>query len=347
MKGIYFAGNFLSKTIKGTRAMYEEVAERFFQRGWFVVTASSFKNRILRMIDYLWTALRFRRKYQVASVAVFSDLAFRWSEMLCFLLRMIKKPYILSLHGGKLPEFARKNLSRVSKLLGSAQVVTTPSKYLYQNFLSIRPDLNYVPNGIEIKNYPFVKVIHVKPHLIWLRSFHQIYQPEMAIEVMNRLINEFPDATLKMIGPDKKDGSLEKTKITIDHYDLDNNIQIINAISKAMVPKFLSEGCIFLNTTKYESFGVSVLEAAACGLCIVTTNAGELPYMWEDGVDALVVPIDNPESMASAVNRILTEPGLAEKLSRNARAKAEKYDWSVVLPQWEALFKEVINQNYG
>jgi len=345
VKEIYFAGNFLSKRIEGTRAMYEEIAERLSRLGWSVVSASSFKNRLLRMVDFLWTAWRYRQKYQIASVAVFSDLAFRWSEILCLFLRMIHKPYILSLHGGKLPEFARNNPGRVKRLLTSAYIVTTPSKYIRESFLPIRDDMQYVPNGIEIKNYPFVKIKEAKPRLIWLRSFHEIYQPIFAVEVMAELIKEFPDASLQMIGPDKKDGSLEKTKITIDHYDLDNNIQIINAISKAMVPKFLSEGSIFLNTTKYESFGVSVLEAAACGLCIVTTNAGELPYMWEDGVDALIVPVNDPEAMTTAVRRILTEPGLAEKLSRNAREKAEKYDWSVIFPQWEALFNNVIG--YG
>jgi glycosyltransferase involved in cell wall biosynthesis len=45
--------------------------------------------------------------------------------------------------------------------------------------------------------------------------------------------------------------------------------------------------------------------------------------------------------MAAAVGRILSEPGLAERLSRNARANAEQFDWSVILPQWERLLAEV------
>ena len=106
--------------------------------------------------------------------------------------------------------------------------------------------------------------------------------------------------------------------------------------------QYLAEGDIFLNTTNYESFGVSVLEAAACGLCIVTTDAGELPFIWQDGVDALIVPVNDARAMAAAVTRILAEPGLAAKLSTNARKNAEKYDWSVILPQWEELFKSLV-----
>ena len=46
--------------------------------------------------------------------------------------------------------------------------------------------------------------------------------------------------------------------------------------------------------------------------------------------------------MAVAVRRILTEPGLAEKLSRNARVKAEQCDWAMVLPEWEKLFRDLL-----
>jgi len=169
-----------------------------------------------------------------------------------------------------------------------------------------------------------------------------IYVPKLAIEVLNRTLEDYPEAFLTMIGPDKGDGTYDETMSKIDEYSLHNNVQITGAISKKDVGKFLSKGDIYLNTTMYESFGVAVIEAAACGLCIVTTNVGELSYIWEDGVDALLVPPNNPDAMAAAVRRILKEPGLAENLSRNARKKAESYDWSVILPQWEKLINSVV-----
>jgi glycosyltransferase involved in cell wall biosynthesis len=84
-----------------------------------------------------------------------------------------------------------------------------------------------------------------------------------------------------------------------------------------------------------------VLEAMACGLCIVSTNVGGLTYLLEDEHDALLVPPNDPAAMAAAVRRLLTEPGLAERLSRNARHKAEEFDLSVILPQWERLIETV------
>ena len=122
-----------------------------------------------------------------------------------------------------------------------------------------------------------------------------------------------------------------------------NKIHFPGAVPKVEVPQELQKYDIFINTTRYESFGVAVMEAAALGLPIVTTNVGELPYLWTDGEDALLVPSEDAGAMAGAIKRVLSEPGLAERLSRNARAKAEGYDWSSILPQWENLIQEVLD----
>jgi glycosyltransferase involved in cell wall biosynthesis len=79
----------------------------------------------------------------------------------------------------------------------------------------------------------------------------------------------------------------------------------------------------------------------ACGLCIVSTNVGGLPFLLENEHDSLLVPPDDPAAMARAIRRILTEPGLSKRLSFNARSKVEAFDWSKILPQWEKLLAAV------
>ncbi|RIK26321.1 MAG: glycosyl transferase family 1, partial [Chloroflexi bacterium] len=125
----------------------------------------------------------------------------------------------------------------------------------------------------------------------------------------------------------------------------DNNLQAhvsyIAGVPKEEVPAWLQRGDIFLNTTNVDNTPVSVIEAMACGLCVVRTNVGGIPYLLDHEQDALLVPPNDPDAMADAVRRILTEPGLAERLSRNARRKAEQFDWETILPQWERLLTEV------
>jgi len=341
MTGIYFAGNFLSKST-GLVGVNETLAEKFSHSNWQIVTASKYKNRILRMADFLLTAFLNRKYYNFAVLEVYSFLAFRWVELLCVLLRRLDKPYILSLHGGRLPEFAQAEPVRFKNLLQSASKVTTPSILLKNTFSTIRDDIAYIPNGIDIDQYPFRLITDPEPHLIWMRAFHAIYNPKMAINVLNLLQKKSPNSKLLMIGPDSGDGSFESVRKLIDDYRLSEKVNLTGAVPKSMIGQVLSQGNIFLNTTNYESFGISLLEAAACGLCNVTTNVGELPYLWKNESEALLVPQNDPISMSIAVQRILSEPGLAKKLSINARKKAETFDWSHILPLWEQLFSEYL-----
>ena len=337
---VLLIGNFLSHTA-GSRGVSEDLSEQLGRHGWHTITCSSKPNRLLRLSDMLLTSILHHSRYQVAHIDVFSGRAFLWADIISRVLRILKKPFILTLHGGNLNNFAQQYPGNVQRLLTSAKAVTTPSLFLQNSFSSIKNVVQYLPNAIEIAHYPFKLRSQPGPRLIWLRAFHSIYNPGLAVEVLALLHRELPLVSLTMIGPDKKDGSLQAVKRLAVELGVERNLHLFGAIPKPDVPARLDEGDIFLNTTRYESFGVAVMEAAAVGLPIVTTNVGELPYLWKDGQDALLVPPDDAEAMAKAVQRILTEPGLAERLSYNARQKAERYDWSVILPQWESLLTEV------
>jgi glycosyltransferase involved in cell wall biosynthesis len=338
--GILLVGNFLSGA-GFTRGVCEDLAERLTEAGWSVITTSHKPARLPRLADMVVTAWRRRHEYAVAQVDVYSGPSFLWAEAVCWVLRRAGKPYVLTLHGGALPAFARRWPGRVRRLLRSAAAVTTPSRYLWEQMRLYRPELRLLPNPLDIGRYPFAPRQRPQPRLVWLRAFHRIYNPTLAPRVVALLAREFPNVHLTMVGPDKGDGSLQATQHLAVELGVAGRIAWLGGVLKADVPVWLSQGDIFLNTTNVDNTPVSVLEALASGLCVVSTDVGGIPYLLEHEEDALLVPPDDPEAMAAAVRRVLTEPGLAERLSRNARKKAEGFDWSVVLPQWEKLLLEV------
>jgi glycosyltransferase involved in cell wall biosynthesis len=79
-------------------------------------------------------------------------------------------------------------------------------------------------------------------------------------------------------------------------------------------------------------------------MCVVSTAVGGIPHLLENEVDALLVPPNDSDAMAHAVRRILSEPGLAARLSANARRKAERFDWKRVMPLWSELIAGVIRR---
>jgi len=293
------------------------------------------------MAEMLAIVLLLRHDYDLADVQVFSGPAFVWAEAVTLLLRRLRKPYVLTLHGGGLPEFARRWPRRVRRLLRPAPAVTAPSRYLLERMAPYRADIRLIPNAIEVGRYRFRLRSTPGPRLTWLRAFHRIYNPELAPRVLRSLLPEFPEANLTMVGPDKGDGSRKRTADLAARLGLGDRVRLLDGVPKDFVLSVLGEADVFLNTTNVDNTPVSVIEAMACGLCIVSTNVGGIPYLLGHERDALLVPPDDAEGMAAAVRRILTEPGLAARLSENARRKAEQFDWSIVLPQWEQLLLEV------
>ena len=333
---VLIVGNFLSGS-KVTRGVCEELAARLSEKDWSVLTTSPKVPRPSRVLDMASTAWRERYRYEVAQVDVYSGPAFLWAEIVCWVLRRAGKPYILTLHGGNLPRFAKDRPRRVRRLLGSANAVTVPSRYLLEEMKAYREDLQLLPNGIDIQLYKYRLRDRPAPRLLWLRAFHEIYNPSLAPRVLALLRPQFPGIRLAMIGPDKGDGSADATRRIAKELGVFDLIEWSAGISKDRVPGALDQADIFLNTTNFDNSPVSVVEALASGLCVVSTDAGGMPYLLTHQDNALLVPCDDARAMAAAVARILTEPHLAGRLSENGRRLAEDSDWERVLPEWQKL----------
>lgn len=336
---ILHIGNFLSS--RGvSRQFIEELADRMESHGWLVFRTSFVMFRPGRILDMLLTILRHNRKYRVAHISVFSGRAFLWALSSAFTLRLLQKPFVLSLHGGNLPEFSQRWPEVMRLLITLASAVTCPSNYLLEPFKRFRPDIRLLPNPVEIQEYEFRMRKCPEPRLIWLRAFHRIYNPSLAPRVLSLLLADFPQATLAMVGPDRGDGSFEETMTIAKRLAVRDRIRVVGKVAKHDVPVWLNASDIFINTTNIDNTPTSVLEAMACGLCIVTTDVGGIRYLLEDEHDALLVPPDDPEAMALATRRVLRDPELAVKLSANARKKVEAFDWAIILPRWQQLFSE-------
>lgn len=337
--GVLIVGNFLSRRI-ATRAVCEELADRLADEGWSVLRTSDRRARLPRLVGMQRSIWRFRRRFDVAQVDVFSGGAFVWAEAAAWSLKRLQKPFVLTLHGGLLPEFGRRWPRRLRRLLGSAAGVTTPSAYLQTELAPYGGRLQLLPNPLDLSRYPFRPRSSCAPRLLWLRAFHATYNPLLAVAVAARLRDRFPDVHLTMIGPDKGDGSLEAVRRKARRLGIEDRLEIVGGVPKEEVPAWLDRGDIFLNTTDADNTPVSVLEAMASGLPVVSTDVGGLPYLLEDRRDALLVPPRNEEAMAAAVAGLLEDPDRALALARAARKKAQGCDWSRVLPRWQELLRQ-------
>jgi glycosyltransferase involved in cell wall biosynthesis len=273
---VLLIGYFVSAT-RNNHSVCEDLGAQLEERGWTVHRASAATQRLPRLKDMLSCAWSGRHSYNVACVDIYSGAAFIWAEAVCGLLHALRKPYILTLRGGGLPQFAARWPTRVRRLLESAHCVTVPSSYLLEKMKPYRTDLRLFPNPIFLDAYEFRQRTVVTPRLVWMRAFHKVYNPQLAVRTLHRLLPTYPSAALTMFGPDKEDGTLAATRQLAEQLGISDRVTFAGGIAKQAVPLRLQEGDIYLNTPNVDNTPVTLIEAMALGLCPNATNVGGIP----------------------------------------------------------------------
>jgi glycosyltransferase involved in cell wall biosynthesis len=270
---------------------------------------------------------------------VFSGRGFALADEALMLAHALRIPTVAWLHGGNLPGFAQAHERWTQRVLRSADAVVSPTSYLGRWAAGIVPNTIIVPNVLDLERYPFRARHGAEARLLWMRTFQELYDPATAVRTLAELRSSGVPATMTMAGQDK--GSMAWTKSLARSLGVDEWIQFPGFVSGAEKAMIFDTHDVFLNSNIIDNAPVTVLEAAASGLAIVSTNVGGVPDLIEDGTSGLLVPPRAPHRMADAVRRVLTEPGLAQRLGRSARLTAESSAWPAVLDQWTEVFRRL------
>jgi glycosyltransferase involved in cell wall biosynthesis len=143
-------------------------------------------------------------------------------------------------------------------------------------------------------------------------------------------------AQLCMVGP-KKDESYEST---VD-FATQNNVEVTftGKLSKKEWADLSQRYNLFLNTTHFDNTPVSVIEAMALGLPIISTNVGGIPYLLQHEKNALLVNDNDLDGMVAQIERLFSEPHLANNMVSNARDLVQGFDWNIIRKQWFDLLR--------
>jgi L-malate glycosyltransferase len=327
-----FVGSFLSGN-NGSLSVSEFVAEKLKEQQFTTALVSYRQNKLLRIADIVLRILFAKARF--VHIEVYSGQAFRIAEIAAACAGIRKIPVLLTLHGGKLPEFSGKNKSRFKKLFSGAQHIATPSLFIKNHFEKEGYTVSYLPNSLDLDRFPY-KRNHVKPFsLLWVRAFNPIYNPDLAVRTLHEIRKTHPHATLTMVGPDG--GSLLQTRKLISELGLDDAITITGPVPNTQLKDYYQTHGVYLNTPSYESFGVALVEAASCGIPVVSTSVGEITYLWEHEKNMLLVNGFNATDFAKEAGRLLSNAALAHRLSEAAHIKASAFDWKNIAPLWAKL----------
>lgn len=316
----------------------ETLSQLLRAEGFEVFSASARKNKVARMLHMLWTVIKRKNRISVVLIDTYSTQNFYYAVAISRLCRLLKLHYVPILHGGNLPARLQNNPRLSQRLFGGACTNVAPSRYLLEAFREQGyENLTYIPNTIELAKYPFLHRSAVQPKLLWVRSFAQLYHPMLALQVLEALLKEGIAATLCMVGPDK-DGSLAYCRTYAKSKQLP--VTFTGKLEKEEWITLAASYDIFLNTTNIDNTPVSVIEAMALGLLVISTKVGGIPYLLEHERDALLVPPNDCDAFVTEIRRLLEHPQLAGTLSQTGRETVAAFDWQNVKPLWLKLLHQ-------
>lgn len=335
MTEVLFIGSFLSH-LDGSLSYGESLSEQLNGVGFKCILSSSSESKFKRLFDIISSLLVYKGK--IVHIDVFSGNAFNIAEVASWIAHLRKKRIVLTLRGGKLIEFYESNPAKVNKVLKRANILQTPSMFLQSYFYMKGYNIKRLPNAVDLSKFTYNRSNVKKHSILWVRAFTEIYNPGLAIATIYEICKKYPDTTLTMVGPDK--GLLHEVQQNAHDLGVDKSITFTGPLPNDDLVTLYQNHEVYLNTTSYESFGNAMFEAASCGTPIVSSAVGEIPLLWKDGEDVLLVDKLDASDFAKTIIKLFDKKDLAGSISKNARIKAEDFGWNKIRPQWVNILEE-------
>ena len=334
MKTLLYIGNRLES--KGRSASTIDTLGPLLEaEGYKIQYASSRLNIFGRFISMICATVRYAKQSDFVLIDTYSTLNFYYAFFCSQICRILSVKYIPLLHGGDLPLRLCKSLRMSRMIFNNSYVNIAPSSYLKEKFEDLGfKNIQIIPNSIVLSDFQYLQRDAIAPKLIWVRALAEIYNPIMALEVLKILQKVYPNASLTMVGPDKED--ILPTLINFAQSEK-LNVKFTGKLSRKEWSELSTTHSIFINTSNYDNMPVSLLEAAALGLFIVSTDVGGIPYVFQKNKTALLSKPNDAEQMTENIIKLLPETEIQQTLQENTYKFVQQFNWNQVKEHWRRV----------
>lgn len=260
---------------------------------------------------------------------------------------MVGKPFgkkiVMTYHGGAAKEFLQRYGFIVKPFLKRVDKIIGPDDFLKDIFNEFGFEAESIPYISDTGGFYYKERGKVKPKLIVVRHLEEIYNIPCALKAFQIVKERYPQAKLKIVGS----GSLEnKLKSVVDELSL-SDVEFTGQVKYEDMPQTYQSCDILVNPTNYDIMPLTILEPFRCGLPVVSTNAGGIPYFVKDGENGLLVNRDDHAAMAEKICYLLENPEVARRLARNGKKTAESCSWESVRSKYASLYGSLRQEEIG
>lgn len=304
--------------------------------GW--LQAIKYVRTVVTSLLYVMTLIWRVRKYDLVHIFSASYFSFVLAPTPAILIsRLYGKKIVLNYHSG----YAEEHLSRWRRTaiptLRLADVIVVQTNYLVEVFARFNLPARAIPNHLETAHISFRERKPLRPVFLSNRNLEPHYNVGCVLRAFALVQKKVANARLIVVGDGSQRVELERLARELDL----RHTEFLGLVPHERMAELYDAADIFLNGSEIDSMPLSILEAFASGLAVLTTNAGGIPWMVADKETGLIVRRGDYQALAEAALLLLANEKLAATLIKSARLELEKYSWANVRDEWLKLYDEI------
>lgn len=344
------AGGMANQTLQLARLLREEGAaveliqvNRPYRPAW----AGKIRGvrAVFRLIPYLLQLWRSARKVDLFHVMANSGWSWHlFAAPAVWVARFAGIPVIVNYRGGEADAFFGKSFALVKPTLDQAAAIVVPSGFLEGVFGKRAVSTQIVPNIIDLSRFSAERKLDAcpadsAPCILVARNLEPIYDNATALRAFRIVRSILPAARFVVAGSGPQREELEALASELG---LTEAVTFTGHVKNEDMARLYQDADIMVNPSLADNMPISVLEALASGVPVVSTDVGGVPYLVEHGVTALLVPVQDPSAMAQAILALLTDPGKAQRMRQAGVAAVAQFSWPNVRTRLLGVYASVL-----
>ncbi|MFA5246214.1 MAG: N-acetyl-alpha-D-glucosaminyl L-malate synthase BshA [Pedobacter sp.] len=261
-------------------------------------------------------------------------------------------PVVTTLHGtditlvGKDPTYKPVVTFSINQSDGVTAVSQDLKQDTYKHF-EVTKDIKVIPNFIDLQRFSLKAKDHFKlaiaPNneriVIHTSNFRKVKRTQDVVHIFEKIQKEIPSKLL-MVGDGPERVYCEQLCRDLE---ICENVRFLG--KQDAVEEILSVADLFIMPSESESFGLAALEAMACKVPVITSNAGGLPELNIDGVTGYMDNVGDINAMAAHAIYILKDDQRLAEFKEGALNRAKQFDLGLILPVYEQYYQEVLDNS--
>lgn len=237
---------------------------------------------------------------------------------------------VLHYHSGEAAEHLDRWGVLVHPWLRLADAIVVPSDYLAGIFADHGYGAQVIRNVVDLSRFEYRERSPLQPRLVSTRNLEPYYRVDLVIEAFARVRAEARGATLTVAGYGSEEARLRELA--------GDGVRFVGKVEPDSMPALLHDADIFVNASVVDNQPVSILEAFASGLPVVSTPTGDIAAMVRDDETGVIVAPRDAEALAAGVLGLLRQPERAARLAREAHGEIASYTWPAVRDRWASAY---------